>query len=125
MCYRLLQQQSAPDVDIERYDGNPLNFHHFKAMFKEVVENNVVDSRGRLTCLSKFTTGDARNLIQHRIQLHEETGYRTAMRLLERTFGDSYSIVAAYRQALPMIRRGDETKLRQFHHFLIKCQSIS
>ena len=128
MFCRLLHQQSAPDVDIEKYDGNPLNFHHFKAMFKEVVENNVLDPRGRLTRLIKFTTGDAKNLIQHCIQLPEATGYRTAMRLLERTFGDPYSIVAAYRKEikdLPAIKRGDETKLRQFHHFLIKCQSIS
>ena len=40
MC-ELLQQQTAPDLEIDIFDGNPMHFHYFMAAFKEVVENKV------------------------------------------------------------------------------------
>ena len=45
MC-KLLRQQSAPELDIDIFDGNPMDFHYFMAVFKEVVEKKVTDSRG-------------------------------------------------------------------------------
>ena len=36
---QLLKQQSAPDVDINVFDGNPLNFKYFMTFFREVVES--------------------------------------------------------------------------------------
>ena len=36
ILYKLLQQQAAPEVDIEYFDGNPLNYHYFMALFSEV-----------------------------------------------------------------------------------------
>ena len=35
---KLLQQQAAPHVDIEKFDGNPINYQYFTSIFKEVVE---------------------------------------------------------------------------------------
>ena len=34
---RLLKQQSALEVDIDCFNGNPLNYRYFMAIFKEVV----------------------------------------------------------------------------------------
>ena len=45
MCERL-QQQAAPDLEIDISDGNSMDFHYFMAVFKEVVENKVTDPRG-------------------------------------------------------------------------------
>ena len=45
MCERL-QQQAAPDLEIDIFDGNSMDFHYFMAVFKEVVENKVTDPRG-------------------------------------------------------------------------------
>ena len=45
MC-ELLRQQAAPDLEIDIFDGNPMDFHYFMAVFKEVVENKVTDPRG-------------------------------------------------------------------------------
>ena len=42
MCERL-QQQAAPDLEIDIFDGNPMDFHYFMAIFKEVVENKVLE----------------------------------------------------------------------------------
>ena len=54
---KLLQQQAAPEVDIEYFDDNPLNYHYFMALFSEVVETKIDDPRGRLTRLIKYAVG--------------------------------------------------------------------
>ena len=66
---KLLQLQAVPEVDLEQFDGSPLNHHYFMALFLEVVETKIDDPRGRLTGLIKFTTEEARELIKHCIQL--------------------------------------------------------
>ena len=81
---KLLQLQAAPEVDMEQFDGNPLNYHYFMALFAEVVETKIEEPRGRLTRLIKFTTGEARELIKHSsiqhssIQLPHNRGYQHA-----------------------------------------------
>ena len=38
MC-RLLKQQSPPEIEINVSDGNPVEFHYFMAVFREVVKS--------------------------------------------------------------------------------------
>ena len=45
MC-ELLRQQAAPDLEIDIFDHNPVDFYYFMAVFKEAVENKVTDCRG-------------------------------------------------------------------------------
>ena len=45
----MMKQQSAPEININVFDGNPLNFHYFMAVFKEAVEKKIEYTRGRLT----------------------------------------------------------------------------
>lgn len=53
---KLLLQQGASEVEIEGFDGNPINYQYFKAIFKEVVEDKTDDPRGRL----QYTQGEAK-----------------------------------------------------------------
>ena len=46
---KMMKQQSAPEININVFDGNPLNFHYFMAVFKETVEKKIEYTRGRLT----------------------------------------------------------------------------
>ena len=85
---KLLQQQAAPEVDIDCFDGNPLNYHYFMALFCEVVETNIEDPTGRLTRLLKYTVGESKELIKHCIQLPHDKGYKYAKSLLEKTYGN-------------------------------------
>ena len=66
---KLLKQDAAPGVEIDTFNGNPLNYFYFMALFKEAVEKKICDRKGRLTRLVKFTRGEAKELIQHCIQL--------------------------------------------------------
>ena len=64
MC-NLLKRQPALDVDIDEFDGNPINYHYFIAIFKEAVESKIDDPRGCLARLIKYTKGEAKELIKH------------------------------------------------------------
>ena len=58
MC-KLLNQQNAPELDINTFDGDPMEFHFFIATFYEVLERRVGDARGSFTRLIKLTKGEA------------------------------------------------------------------
>ena len=60
MLCSLIKEQSAPDVGIEEFDGNPLNLNYFRSMSRETVEKKIDDPKGRLTRLIKYTCGEAR-----------------------------------------------------------------
>ena len=123
---KLLQLQGAPMVDIDVFDGNPLEFNYFLATFKEVVEQKVDDPRGRLTRLIKYTTGEAKELIKNCIQENPSTGYLHAMSLLKDHYGNEHFIARAYIQELRKwepLKLGDSKSFRKFFSFLIKCKT--
>ena len=60
MC-RLLKQQSPPEIEIDVSDGNPVEFHYFMAVFREVVKSRC--DRGKLTRLIKYTKDVVKNSI--------------------------------------------------------------
>ena len=79
MLCQLLKQQEAPEVDIDVFSGDPLKYHYFVEIFKEVVEKRIEDSRGRHTRLIKYTTGEAKDLIKPCIQQPLSEGYKNAL----------------------------------------------
>ena len=48
MLYSLLWQQSAPDVDVETFRGDSLEYHFFMSSFRVAVERKIDDPCGRL-----------------------------------------------------------------------------
>ena len=95
MC-RLLKQQSAPEIEIDVFGGNPVEFHYFMAVFREVVEKRADDQRGRITRLNKYTKGDAKDVAKNCIQLPPEDGFKTAKHLLNERYGYPHRIIAVY-----------------------------
>ena len=85
---RLMKQQSAPEVDIDSFDGNPMNYRYFMAIFKEVVENRIDDPRGRLIRLIKYIKEDAKGLVMNCIHQPLRQVYQIAKVLLEKRYGD-------------------------------------
>ena len=126
MC-ELLRQQAAPELEIHIFDGNPMGFNYFMAVFKEVVEKTVTDPRGRLTRLIKLTKGEAKEIAKNCIQLPSEVGFKTAKQLLAERFGDPHIITASYHKEIkqwPQIKTGDADAYRRLQNFLVKCENI-
>ena len=65
MMSKLLRQQAAPDVKI--FNGDPVDYHYFIAVFDELIEKKIDDPRGRLTRLIKYTDSQPNEMIK-RIQ---------------------------------------------------------
>ena len=65
MMSKLLRQQAAPDVDI--FNGDPVDYHYFIAVFDELIEKKIDDPWGRLTRLIKYTDSQPNEMIK-RIQ---------------------------------------------------------
>ena len=53
-----------------------MNFHYFMEVFKELVENKVADSRGRLNQMIDSTKGEDKEILS-------EVGFKTAKPLLD------------------------------------------
>ena len=60
MC-KLLSQQSAPNFDIDMFDGNHLEFNYFISILEEMLKSKVNNRRGRLTRLINYTKGNPKN----------------------------------------------------------------
>ena len=71
----LLKLQGTPDVALDCYDGDPLNYKYFITTFEEVVEKEVTDARGRLMRLIQYTSGEAKELIKGCIHTDASEGY--------------------------------------------------
>ena len=119
-----MKQQSAPDVDIDVFDGNPLNFKYFMMLFREVMESKIEDPCGRLTRPIKYTIGETEELIKHCMAQPANKRYENAINFLYRRYGDQHTILAAYKKEVkgrPQIKFGNAAG---FCNFLLKCQSV-
>ena len=109
MC-KLVNQQSAPEIDIDVFGGNPLEFHYFMAVCDEAVEKKIEDPHGKLTCLIKYTTGKAKEMVKNCIQLPPKEGYETEKEMMHKLYGDPHRVIAAYHKEIkqwPQIKPGD------------------
>ena len=82
MMSKLLRQQAAPNVDIDIFSGDTVDYHYFIAVFEEVVEKKNDDPRGRLIRLIKSTDCEPKEMIKHFIQQSVSVGHKNAGRKL-------------------------------------------
>ena len=122
----LLKIQSAPNVDMDYFDGNPLDYQYFKSLFKELIDKKIDDPLGKLARLIKYTRGEPKELIQHCIQMPQPDGYVMAQELLEKEYGDPHKVSSAYMKELRSwkpINAGDVNELKRYYRFLLKCNT--
>ena len=90
-----------------------------------MVEKTVDDQKGRLTRLIQYTSGEPKNLIKHLIHISED-GYDQALKILDTEYGDVHTVTSSYLKELrlwPAVRQNDTAAFKNFHQFLVKCQS--
>ena len=47
LCH-LVKQQSTTDIELDVFDGNPLDFYYFVILLHEIVEKRIDDPRGKV-----------------------------------------------------------------------------
>ena len=128
MICKLFQQQEAPEVEVDKFSGNPSGCQYFSTMFKEMVQRKIKDPVRRLTCLIKVTDGEAKDLRKHCIHLTPDIGYDTSLILLNETYVNPHSLLACYRKEiklLALVKPVNAMGFRKFHNFALKCETFS
>ena len=127
MLHQLVNKQSAPIVDTEVFDGNPLHYICYRSMFQEAVDKNIKDPQGKLTWLINLTNREAKELVKPFIHDRPECGFANTMRLLKNQYGNPHKLQVSYKKEIkqmPKIKPGDAAAYRRLFNFLIKCQSL-
>ena len=115
-------------MDLDVFDGNPLEYHYFMTLFYKTVEKRIDNPRGKLTRLMKYSKGDAKEMIKHCVHKPPAQGFRNAKALLERKYGDPYNIMTMYRKeikAWPQVKNDNADSFQKFCNFLVKCEGIT
>ena len=87
MMSKLLRQQGAPDVDIDIFTGDPVDYHYFIAVFNKVFGKKISDLRGRLKRLVKYTDSQPKEMIKYCIQQQQLWVTRTENHFFRRSMG--------------------------------------
>ena len=102
----LWKMLNTPKVEIEPFDGDPLKFHSFFAIFDECVHNTDMDDTSKLTRLIQATAEDANTAILPCVLIGGSRGYNEARRILESRFGNSFlvseRIISSLRKGKPI-----------------------
>jgi hypothetical protein len=94
---KLVSALQMPKVELQAFNGNPLEFWSFMRLFQSSVECNAVDEVSKLTRLLQYTTGDAKRAIQGCSMMRDPAdGYNEAMRILKRRFGSDEIVANAW-----------------------------
>ena len=78
----LLNVMHLPKVEVDKFDGNPLEYLTFIAVFDEVVDSTVMDGQVKLTRLLQYTSGSAKAAIRNCALIGGESGYSQARDIL-------------------------------------------
>ncbi|XP_028317687.1 uncharacterized protein LOC114472566 [Gouania willdenowi] len=123
----LVKQQRAftlPILEVPVFRGDPLEFDFFMKAFEHGIEERTDNNRDRLRFLEQFTNGRPKVLVRSCSHMHPDRGYVEAKKLLNKHFGNEYTIASAYiEKALKwrVIVSEDAEALTEFSVFLTGC----
>ena len=96
-------------------------------MFQGSVEKKIDDPRERLTRLMKYTRGEPRELVKHFINDRADRGYKKAIVLLQKQYGNPHTMLSPYRKEIKLmqsLKPGDAAAFQKLFNFLIKGQTM-
>ena len=88
----LINSLNVPKVEIDKFEGNPLDYLTFMAIFDEVVHTKVMDGQVKLTRLLQYTSGPAKMAIKNCALIGGDAGYAQARAILKNRYGNSHLV---------------------------------
>ena len=117
MASTIRQGFALPKPELNKFDGNPLEFWNFIRSFENNIEKNASDEGEKLSFLLQYCTGAARDAIKSCVTMDTKLGYRTARALLKDRFGHPYKIATAHLDKVthgPPVKPFDQRALLAF-----------
>lgn len=103
----LLSIMNLPKLTLETFNGDPLQYHTFMAVFDQNVGNHLGNDDAKMSRLLEYTTGEARDAIRKCALIGGSGGYEKARQILKTRFGDQHVVVE---KVINDIRRGKAIK---------------
>ncbi|XP_063964310.1 uncharacterized protein LOC135156299 [Lytechinus pictus] len=122
--HRLLEAISLSNVEIMKFNGNPLHYHEFMACFDNLIGSSTLDRGTKLMKLYQCCEGDVKNIIQCCMVMDPVLGYQRARELLRERFGSRFKIGEAWIEQITngsALHANDRTGLRKFADELQVC----
>ena len=91
----MLKYIRKPDIELEKFTGDPMKYHKFIRRFKMKIIPTCADDDECLTYLEQFTSGDAHRVVAGYSHM-ESGGLDAAMNELHRRFGQPPTIRISY-----------------------------
>ena len=88
----LVGLMSIPKVEIDKFEGDPLEYGSFMSVFDELVDRRVNDSQVKLTRLLQYTSGPAKGAIKNCALIGGEDGYVQARNILKNRYGNNHLV---------------------------------
>lgn len=83
---------NLPKIELEVFDGDPMQYHSFMTMFDELVDGVAADDRWKLTRLIQYTSGKAKEAIRYCTLIAGGKGYQQAREVLHNRFGNMHLV---------------------------------
>ena len=83
---------TLPKIDLEPYDGDPMKYNSFRAIFNRSIDSVVCSDDDKLVYLLRCTCGPAKDAINMCALMEGRDGYQKAWDILERRFGNVYLV---------------------------------
>ena len=121
---KMIDAMQLPKCELQRFDGDPLQFWLFIRSFDAAVGNTSVDDNVKLNRLLHYCTGDALAVIHSCVVMEPKAGYQKARELLRDRFGNDYRISECWVQKLtegPRVAPGDKRAIQGLADDLRSC----
>ena len=92
------RKDPLPEWELDKYDGNPLNWHEWYGQFRSAVDSIQLSQDVKLTYLKTLVTGKAKTAIAN--FAYCGAMYTEALKTLEKKFGQPQAVVGAYMDKL-------------------------
>ena len=125
---KLLEIQSQNRLPLPEpgiFSGDHLKYPTWIRAFESLVESRATKPSDRLYFLSRYVSGEAKEVIQGFMLMEGDDAYQKAKEVLHKRYGDSFAVAAAFRKKLdawPHIAPFDSLGLRRYADFLVQCE---
>ena len=114
-----------PKIELSKFNGDPLHYHSFIALFDETVDKVAESDKIKLTRLIQYTSGKAYEAIRTCSLMEGSTGYQHARKMLLERFGNTHLVTE---RLINNLREGNPVKtadeLQVFCDDLNNCNMI-
>ena len=122
------KRSTLPALEPEVFRGDVESFHLWIKSFESYIETRTSAATERLHFLARYTSGEARNVIQGYLHLNSEDAYHEAKTKLQERYGNAFVTAQTYKRRLhawPKILPGDGKGLQKFADYLESCEVAS